>query len=173
MRSFEELETLWRKMPRSPRDRGTVELIVIRPTSGERDTPERVEVSPELGVHGDRWSKSEQPDRDMQLSLMNSRVGELVAHGQPPALFGDNFLVDLDLSAAALPVGTRLRMGTALIEVSPHPHTPCKKYRARFGAPALRWVNHRPNRDERLRGVHCRIVEAGVVAVGDTIELAG
>ena len=68
-----------------------------------------------------------------------------------------------------LPPGTRLRVGTALIEITPEPHTGCKKFHARFGSAALRWINHRDHRDERLRGVYGRVIEAGVVATGDVI----
>jgi MOSC domain-containing protein YiiM len=86
---------------------------------------------------------------------------------------GDNFLVDLDLSEAALPVGARLRVGGAVLEVSAEPHTGCKKFRERFGGEALRWVNHRDNRALRLRGVNCRVVADGEVAVGDAVEVIG
>lgn len=171
MRSFDELEMLWRQVPPAPRDRGRVELIVVRPSKGERAMPERVELSPALGVHGDRWSKGEAPRPEAQVTLMNARIGELVAHGQSLALFGDNFLVDLDLGEAALPAGTRLRLGTALVEISAHPHTGCKQYSARFGSDALRWVNAKQGRSERRRGVNCRVLEAGVVTTGDLVEV--
>jgi MOSC domain-containing protein YiiM len=64
-------------------------------------------------------------------------------------------------------VGTRLRLGEALLEVSPAPHTGCKTFRERFGLDALKWVND--NRDRRLRGMNCRVLEAGAVAVGDSV----
>ena len=51
---------------------------------------------------------------------MNVRVAELIAgDGVPLDAPGDNFLVDLDLSEEALPVGAHLRLGSALLEVSP------------------------------------------------------
>ena len=84
---------------------------------------------------------------------------------------GDNLLVDLDLSEAALPVGARLRAGTAVLEVSDQPHLGCKKFQARFGDEALRWINAEEHRSRRLRGVNCRILAGGRVAVGDPIIL--
>ena len=99
---------------------------------------------------------------------MNVRVARLVnRNGLPLDAPGDNFLVDLDLSDEALPVGTKLRLGEALLEVSPAPHTGCKTFRERFGLEALAWVND--HRDRRLRGMNCRVVEAGAVAVGDSV----
>ena len=101
---------------------------------------------------------------------MNVRVARLVnRNGLPLDAPGDNFLVDLDLSDEALPVGTRLRLGEALLEVSPAPHTGCKTFRERFGLEALTWVND--NRDRRLRGMNCRVLEAGAVAVGDPVAV--
>jgi MOSC domain-containing protein YiiM len=168
MRTFDELEALWAQEAQ-PRDSGTVELIVVRPKKGARHLPARIEVSPEQGVHGDRWSQGEAPNPDSQISLINARVADLVADGAPLELFGDNFIVAMDISEDALPVGTRLRMGTVLMEVVALPHTGCKQYRERFGSQALRWIHHKAHRARRLRGVYCRVIEAGVVATGDPI----
>jgi MOSC domain-containing protein YiiM len=49
----------------------------------------------------------------------------------------------------------------------------CSKFRERFGPDALRWVNIRSNRALRLRGLNCRVVEGGEVAVGDAVEVIG
>src|SRR5205807_6046230 len=93
------------------------------------------------------------------------RATELVStDGAPPDLPGDTFQVDFELAEDALPVGTRLRIGSALLEVSPTPHTGCKKFRERFGLDALRWVND--NRHLRLRGLNCRSVEPGSGGAG-------
>jgi MOSC domain-containing protein YiiM len=175
VRSINELDRLWKALPPLPRERGRVELIVVRPTSGVRETPERVDISPELGVHGDRWSKAAAADPDKQVTLMNARVAEVVAGtpgtGIPWELFGDNFLVDIDLSEDALPVGTTLALGGAIVQITALPHTGCKNYRQRFGSQALRWINHKNNRPQKLRGVNCRVIQAGTVALGDLIEV--
>jgi MOSC domain-containing protein YiiM len=172
MLTAENLETRWTATEPAPRGSGTVELICVRVEEGVHDTPATVEVTVERGVEGDRWSRGRRPDVDAQVTLMNVRVARLVNHdGLPPDAPGDNFLVDLDLAEEALPVGTRLRIGSALLEVSPAPHTGCKKFRERFGLDALTWVND--HRDRRLRGMNCRVLEAGTVAVGDAIEVQG
>jgi len=76
-----------------------------------------------------------------------------------------------DLSEAALPAGTRLRVGSALLQVSAEPHAGCAKFRARFGDEALRWVNAHENRPRRLRGINLRIVAGGQLALGDAITI--
>ena len=52
------------------------------------------------------------------------------------------------------------------------PHAGCWKFRARLGDEALRWVNAAHNRSRRLRGLFARIIEAGVVSVGDRARRA-
>jgi len=172
MRSYDELERLWEAGPRPPRDRGQVRLICVRTGGGAHQIPLAVEVTVDGGVAGDRWNQAAAPDPSHQITLMNARVAELVCGAnQPLHMPGDNFLVDLDLGPDALPAGSRLRLGAALLEVSAAPHTGCDKFRARFGSDALRWVSGRAHRGERLRGIHCRVAESGRVAVGDAIEV--
>ncbi|HTM19027.1 MAG TPA: MOSC domain-containing protein, partial [Kofleriaceae bacterium] len=109
---------------------------------------------------------------EYQVTLMEHRVVELVrAPEQPIHQAGDNLLVDFDLSETALPAGTRLRVGGALLRVSAEPHAGCHKFRARFGDGALQWVNAREHRPLRLRGINCRILESGPVRVGDPIVI--
>jgi MOSC domain-containing protein YiiM len=171
LRTIEELESRWASTEPAPRGNGTVRLICVRVGDGVHETPERIEVTTAGGLEGDRWAAGERPDLDAQVTLMNVRVTQLLAGDRVPLdTPGDNFLVDLDLAEEALPAGTRLRIGTALLEVSPTPHTGCKKFSARFGLDALRWVND--HRDRRLRGMNCRVIEPGSVSVGDPVEIA-
>jgi len=166
MTTAQDFEARWTGVEPAPRGAGTVRGICIRVDEGVHETPGRVEVTVADGVAGDRWASGGR-DLDAQVTLMNVRVAELI--GGPLDLAGDNFQVDLDLCEDALPVGTQLRVGSALLEVSPAPHTGCKKFRERFGLDALKWVND--NRDLRLRGMNCRVLEAGTVAVGDSIAV--
>lgn len=169
----DDLDRHYRATPPSPRDAGRIELIVARKGDGVHEILDRARLDPATGLEGDRWHKGEAPKPDAQISLMNAHVVRTITPDNrlvPDA--GDNLLVDLDLTAAALPPGTRLRVGTALIEITPEPHTGCKKFHARFGSAALRWINHRDRRDDRLRGVYGRVIEGGVVATGDVITRA-
>jgi MOSC domain-containing protein YiiM len=108
----------------------------------------------------------------MQLNVMNARVVALLA-GDPDRrpLAGDQLYLDLDLSEANLPPGTRLTLGTAEIEVTDQPHTGCAKFSSRFGVEALRFVNSPVGRELRLRGLNARVVTAGVVRAGDAVHV--
>jgi MOSC domain-containing protein YiiM len=170
MRTFDELESLWATVPAPPRDRGTVRLVCRRVEPGVHETPDAAELSVEAGVVGDRWSSAKDPDREAQVTLMSATVAELVAAGrQPLHEAGDNLLVDFDIGYDNLPAGSRLRIGEAVLEVTAAPHAGCSKFSERFGQDALRWVNWRHWRERRLRGVNTRVVNGGMIRVGDAI----
>ena len=102
---------------------------------------------------------------------MNARVIGLIAGPRERwPLAGDQLYVDLDLSEENLPPRTRLRIGSALVEVSDALHTGCAKFTERFGSDAIRFVNQPPGRSLRLRGMYARIVEDGAVRPGDVIS---
>jgi hypothetical protein len=161
----------------SPADAGTVELVVRRPTEGEREVLEEGELSVTEGLAGDDWlarGSSRTGDGSahpgMQLTLMNARVIELLAGDRERwALAGDQLYVDLDLSPENLPTGTRLAVGTAVVEVTDVPHTGCAKFTERFGPAAIRFVNSPEGRARRMRGMYVRVIEPGAVRPGDSI----
>jgi MOSC domain-containing protein YiiM len=147
-----------------------VRAICLRLGAGRHALAESGELTVDAGLVGDRWDRSRDPERHSQVTIMNAAVAASIAHGQTPGHeAGDNLYVDLDLSERVLPVGARLRAGSALLEVTAEPHLGCKKFNARFGAGALRWVNLASNRPERLRGVNLRVLESGHVRVGDAV----
>ena len=166
-----QLETSLRALPELPRDSGRLVLIVRRPVDGSRETPERLQLTPDDGVPGDTWGRN--PDRmiEAQIAVMRRDVAELIANGQPLTLFGDSLFVDFDISVGNLPTGSRLRVGEAMVEVTPMPHNGCSKFKARFGADALFFVNAKPTRHLNLRGIYWKVVEAGEVSVGAPIQV--
>ncbi len=169
--SLAELDAGLRALPAAPQSRGTLRLIVRRLADGSRETPTKVVLGCAEGVPGDDWIRRPPQKPDAQLAVMRTDIATLIAAGQPLTTFGDNLLVDLDLSDAALPAGTRLRVGRALVEVTPEPHNGCAKFNARFGNDALRLVQRKDTRDQNYRGVYWRVIEDGEVAVGDAIEV--
>jgi MOSC domain-containing protein YiiM len=169
--SLEPLEVRLRALPKPPTDAGSLALIVRRRADGVREMPERARLSPEEGVPGDGWSRRPPRDPDAQLAVMRRDVAELIAHGQSLGLFGDNLFVDLDISAANLPSGARLRVGEAVVEVTPEPHDGCLKFKGRFGLDALRLVQAKPTRDQNLRGIYWKVVEAGDAYAGAPIRV--
>lgn len=176
-RTMAELETALDHFRAAPRDAGTVALVVRRPAVGEREVLDEGRLDVKFGLLGDSWierGSSRTPDGtahpDMQLNVMNARVVAFVA-GEPErrALAGDQLYLDLDLSQDNLPPGTRLSLGTAVIEVTPQPHTGCAKFKDRFGLDALRFVSTPAARELRLRGLNARVVVPGIVRPGDKV----
>ena len=158
-------------MRQSPSDTGLVELIVRRPSEGEREVLDVAELDREQGLVGDRWWASAPTGTSTQLTLMNARVIALIEPDRERwPLAGDQLYVDLDLSSDNLPAGSRLELGSAVIEVTDVPHTGCAKFSSRFGSDATRLVNSRKGRGLRLRGMNARVIEPGLVRLGDAIR---
>ena len=170
-RAYEDLEARFHALPRLPTDLGAVTLIVRRRADGVRETPGCVHLTPEEGVSGDGWSRRPPRQIEAQLAVIRHDVAELIANGQALTIFGDNLFVRLDISAANLPAGSRLRVGAALVEVTPKPHNGCVKFKGRFGEAALRFVQAPATRDQNLRGIYWKVVEPGAVGVGSVIRV--
>jgi MOSC domain-containing protein YiiM len=174
----DELDAGLDDIRRSPQDGGTVELIVARPGTGEREEVAEATLDPAVGLVGDNWqargsrhTDDGSAELERQVTLMNARaVALLAADPSRRALAGDQLYVDLDLGEANLPAGTRLRLGGAVLEVSPLPHTGCAKFIERFGRDAGRWVNVGAGKELNLRGINARVVEGGTVRVGDPVN---
>lgn len=162
----------------APLDRGVVELLVARPEPGARAVVASAELDPALGLVGDCWrarGSRRTPDGAanplMQLTLTNARVIDLVAGTRERwPLAGDQVYVDLELGSANLPPGTRLALGTALVEVTDPPHTGCAKFAERFGIDAARFVNSAEGCAHRFRGMNARVLAGGRVQTGDVVE---
>ncbi|HEU4510581.1 MAG TPA: hypothetical protein VFR78_20275 [Pyrinomonadaceae bacterium] len=176
--TMEELEAALDHLRQSPKDDGVLQLIVRRPRVDEREVLEEAELDPVKGLIGDSWifrKSSRTPDGsphpDMQLNIMNSRVTALVAQEKERwPLAGDQFYIDMDLSKENLPAGSRIAIGSAVIEVSPQPHTGCHKFVARFGADAMKFVNSTVGKQLCLRGINAKVIQGGTVKVGSTVR---
>jgi MOSC domain-containing protein YiiM len=158
----------------APGDDGTVELIVRRPSVDAREVVRQARIEAGGGLEGDSWGARPHPQPEAEITLMSSRAADLVAGGDRDRwpLAGDQIYVDLDLSHANLPAGTRLKVGAALLEVSARPHTGCTKFSGRFGDEALAFVNSDEGKALRLRGMNCRVVQGGLVRTGDPVVKA-
>jgi MOSC domain-containing protein YiiM len=169
--TLEHLERSLAALPDAPITTGRVVLLVRRGEGGRREELDRVHLSPDAGLPGDAWGRKPEPNPDAQLTVMQIDVAELVANGQPLTLFGDNLIVDLDLSIANLPLGSQVRVGRAILVVTPQPHNGCKKFHARFGPEALRFVSKPDLRHRNLRGIYMRVLLPGEASVGDSVEV--
>lgn len=165
------LERSLAALPGAPEDLGHVALLVRRGEGGLREKPDRVQLAPDAGLPGDAWGRQREPRPEAQITVMQIDVAELIANGQPLVLFGDNLFLDLDLSAANLPIGSLIKVGGATLEVTPKPHNGCQKFRARFGYDALRFVSKPDLRHRNLRGIYMRVVQPGEAAPGDPVEV--
>ncbi len=163
----------------APKDTGVLELIVRRPRSDQREELVEGELAPDAGLVGDGWRSrmgpvtAESPlEPETQITLMNSRVAALVAQDRARwALAGDQLFVDLDLSDANVPPGTRLTIGSAVLEVAVKPHTGCGKFVDRFGLDAMKFVNSTTGRALHLRGIYAKVITAGRIKLGDTVSV--
>ena len=172
----EELEAGLKNILQSPKDHGVLKLIVRRPDVDQREVLEEAELNTTEGLVGDNWRRrgsgmtqdgSAHPE--MQLNIMNARVIGLVASSRERwPLAGDQLYVDLDLTKDNLPPGSRLQLGTAILEVSEVPHLGCKKFASRFGVEATKFVNSRRGKQLNLRGINAKVVQSGIVRVGNT-----
>lgn len=175
-RTKEELEAALDELRGSPAGRGVVELIVRRPAVDERELLDEAELSCDRGIVGDTWQargSRHTPDgsaeTERQITIMNARAIAVFAGDDRRrwAEAGDQLYIDTDLSGAALPPGTQLQLGTAVVEVTVKPHTGCAKFAERFGMDVARFVNSPDGSELNLRGINARVVRDGVVRVGD------
>ena len=174
--AMDELEAGLDYIQQSPKDDGVLQLIVRRPSVEAREVLDEAQLDLSEGLVGDSWKvrpSSKTPDGsahpDMQVNIMNARVVALVAQEKERwQLAGDQLYLDLDLSRENLPPGTQLAIGSAVVEVTAPPHTGCKKFVARFGLDAMKFVNSPLGRELNLRGVNAKVIQSGLVRTGDT-----
>jgi MOSC domain-containing protein YiiM len=176
--SMAELEAGLDHIRESPKDNGTLMMIVRRPKVDEREALDEGELNTVEGLAGDTWKARESGhpsdgsvDTDTQIAVMNARTIALLAQDKERwSLAGDQLYIDMDLSTDNLPPGTRLALGSAVIEVSAVPHTGCKKFSSRFGVEAMKFVSSPEGKQLHLRGINAKVAKAGRIRVGDVLR---
>ncbi len=170
----EELEAGLDDIRQSPKEEGSLALLVRRPETDAREVLEEGQLTLEDGVVGDNWKTkggSGSPNPDTQLNVMNARAIALISPDRDRwPLAGDQLYVDFDLSNENIPPGSRVAVGDAIIEVTEVAHTGCKKFVARFGQNAMTFVNSEVGRQLNIRGINAKVVQPGTVRPGDAVK---
>ena len=176
--SVEILERHFHALPLRPASAARVDGLCVRPGPNLREERTAVILHPERGAVGDRWEHKTwlylpdgRPDPRVQVALCNSIVLAMIqtatgVHHHP----GDTIFTDLELSAENLPVGSRLQVGQAVLEISDVENDACAKFAAHYGASVFEWIRLPQNRSRRLRGLFARVVSGGTVNLGDPIR---
>ncbi|MBK9991172.1 MAG: hypothetical protein IPP19_10670 [Verrucomicrobia bacterium] len=175
--TIEELDRLYRALPPRPTDTARVDALNVRPGPDQREERTMIELDPVRGAIGDRWERKTwlylqdgRPDPRVQVALCNSTILTLIQTATGVRHHpGDTIFTDLDLSAQNLPVGSRLQIGPAVLEISDVENDACAKFAAHYGAEVLHWIRLPQNRPLRLRGLFAKIVCGGPIRVGDTV----
>jgi len=177
-RTCAEIEAELDHIAASPRQDGTLEMIVIRPATNKRRILDRCHLSLERGVEGDDWAlgcwkklPDGRPHPDVQVALTNQRMLQFLADtDEARALAGDNLYVEFDLGEDNLQAGDQLAIGGAILEITEVAHNGCRKFKERFGEDALTMVNSPRGKHLHLRGIYARVVQDGEVRKGDRIR---
>lgn len=176
--SMMELEAGMDHIRQSPKEDGVLRMIVRRPNVDEREVIHEGQLNTLEGLEGDTWQargSSHTTDGsanvNAQITVMNARSIALLAQDEERwSLAGDQLYIDMDLSDDNIPPGTQLLVGSAIIEVSAQPHSGCKKFSSRFGVEAMKFVNSPEGKRLHLRGINTRVIQAGIIRVGDPVR---
>ena len=176
--STPDLEAGLEQIRNSPKNQSVLDMIVSRPEEDAREIMELADLDVVVGLVGDTWqdrpsarSGDGKAHPDMQITLMNSRVADLVAQSKERwPLSGDQLFADLDLSKTNVPPGTRISIGKAVLEATDQPHTGCKKFASRFGVDALKFISSPATEVLQLRGINLKVVEGGEIKPGDIVK---
>ena len=183
LEDFQSLDTLNAQMDTmlEAARQGTqaLDLIVQRPTqeTGERITPDSIRVTASEGLVGDHWIEPSgyvlddgSSDPDAQICMMMSACIRAIAGNRENwAPAGDNLFLDMDLTPANMPPGTRFSIGTAEFIVTELPHNGCQAFIDRYGRDACLFVNTGEGKVHRLRGIYARVTRDGTISVGDKV----
>jgi len=144
-----------------------ISSICYSPTKTTHDAPyhyTRVSVQQatliaNFGIEGDAKGKK---DSSRQLNVMSSAMVAVLAsegYKAAPGELGEQIIVD-GLDVDSLPVGARLILGKAEIEVT-KPRTGCDWFEQ---------IHRLPRPDGRM-GIMARVIRGGVIRVGDAVTV--
>lgn len=166
----EEIEANLDKIIESPKDSGVLNLIVRRPKEDEREVLETGELDIEKGLVGDDWL-TDDGNYETQIAIMNSRIIDLISQDKARwKLAGDQLFIDLNLTDENLPHGSKIQIGSAILEITPQPHNGCKKFVERFGLDAMKFVNSPVGKQFHLRGIYAKVIQSGTIRQGDVVK---
>lgn len=177
MITLPELNSALSHVLAAPKTNAPILGLCLRPTIGQRVFPERINMTKATGIPGERWVVTPwlkladgSPDPRIQVSILQSRVMDLVWQDRSQPHPGDSIIADLEMSEANLPVGTLIQAGTAVLRVSDVWNDSCAKWKVRYGKDAYDWV--RANPSLRLRGILCAVEVDGVVGLHDRLRIS-
>ena len=164
-------------MRNAPRDHAPITHLNFRSEFGKRTFTKALSFDREKGVIGDRWidhawlrTQDGAPDPRVQVAIIPTRLLNLVwTGGTEPPHPGDTIAADMDLSEDNLPIGARLNLGSATVEVSDVFNDGCVKWKARYGHDAYDWARDPKIRKYNPRGIYCKIVQSGEVSITDKL----
>ncbi len=158
------------EIPTPRGDIGTVKALIIRPQRGLRQRVDSIRLTPEGGIEGDRWGKSNQTSRLRQVSIIRADILDIFSGGDNQDLSGDNIHVDFDLSHENLPNGATLHIGNVILKVSSIKHLPCEQFTERFGKTAYDVAKSTQMLNIRARGALFEVIRGGTISTNDTVH---
>ncbi len=144
---------------------GAVTALVLSPRPDQHELVFSLRVLPETGPEGQYpgkqwWRGRLVPGR--QISAVNAEVLDTL--DIPYDVPGDNLIIrGLDLTQ--FDPGDTLRLGEALLRVTPTPHRPCSKLARRTTLTKMKALS-----GGRLRGLMLDALEPATLYIGDAVE---
>lgn len=162
----------------APRDNFPIRILCTPPDFGRRAFAERLTLTCDGGVEGDRWAehgwlraKAGAPGPRIQVAIIGKRLLDLTWDGGDDTPYPEDTIAsDMDFSEGNLPARTLLHAGSAVLRFSDVYNDGCIKWRIRNGQDAYGWVRVPEHCWLRLRVVFFQILQAGQVCLEDKLR---